>query len=57
MAETPIVGADIRLRRVDCESLVDNVRRAASSARAAQKLAGAAAKAFGEEACVHIEIT
>ena len=42
----PIVGPDVNVRRVDFQSVIDNVNRASMAARQAQKLAAAAAKAL-----------
>jgi len=38
------------MRRVDMQSVIDNVHRASRAARTAQKLAASAAKAFAAEA-------
>jgi len=46
----PVVGGDVTIRRVDFESIIDNVRRAAHAIRQAQKLSSAATRAFGDEA-------
>ena len=49
-AELPIIGPDVKMRRVDFQTCIDCVGRACLAARQAQKLAAAAAKAFAEEA-------
>lgn len=48
--DAPLIGPDVKMRRVDFQTCIDCVGRACLAARQAQKLAAAAAKAFGEEA-------
>ena len=49
-SDLSIVGENISVRRVDFQAIVDSLNRASLAVRQAQRLAGAANRAFADEA-------
>ena len=49
-SDVSIVGENISVRRVDFQAIVDSLNRASLAVRQAQRLAGAASRAFADEA-------